>query len=173
MYNTFFRYFGLRENPFNVNPNPGYLYFITIERAPFSKTWPAPSKPAKASSFLRAKRAPAKPRLINRLKQWLEKQRIPTAFIFNPHLEVNELFDLMLADFGISADAHLKGSSLGRLNQWFVDSAIVPVTMRCSFWTRRKACPPMSLKQIRLLLNHELAMKSSCKSSFRPARTGR
>ena len=33
MYDTFFRYFGLRENPFNVNPDPGYLYFNDRTRA--------------------------------------------------------------------------------------------------------------------------------------------
>src|ERR1700722_18606902 len=153
MYNTFFRYFGLRENPFTVNPNPGYLYFNDRTRAILEDIASA-IQAGKGLIVLTGEAGTGKTTLINRLKQWLEKQRISTAFIFNPHLEVNELFDLMLADFGISADAHLKGSSLGRLNQWLRDrhragkGAVLILD-------EAQGLPLPVLEQVRLLLNHE------------------
>ena len=39
--------------------------------------------------------------LIHRLLERLAQQGTPRAFIFNSHLNVNELFELILAEFGI------------------------------------------------------------------------
>ena len=105
MYNTFFRFFGLRENPFNVNPDPGYLYLNQRTRQVLEEMAGA-IEARKGLIVLTGDAGTGKTTLINRLKQWLQKQHTPTAFIFNPHLEVNELFDLMLAEYGISADPH-------------------------------------------------------------------
>jgi hypothetical protein len=69
---------------------------------------------------------------------------------------VNELFDLMLADFGISVDTRLKGSSLGRLNQWLIEryrmgrNAVLILD-------EAQGLPAHVLEEIRMLLNHELA----------------
>lgn len=94
--------------------------------------------------------------LINVLRQWLQKQQTPTAFIFNSHLEVNELFDLMLADFGIFAGTHPNGSALGRLNQWLIQqygvgrNAVVILD-------EAQGLSQDVLKEICMLLNHEMA----------------
>jgi type II secretory pathway predicted ATPase ExeA len=59
--------------------------------------------------------------LINYLLDWLHQRKIPTAFIFNPHLNVNHLFDFILNDFGISTDFRLVCNMLLQLNQWLIE----------------------------------------------------
>ena len=154
MYNTFYRYFGLRENPFNVNPDPGYLYLNQKTSAVLEEMAEA-IQARKGLIVLTGDAGTGKTTLINRLKQWLEKQKTPTAFIFNPHLELNELFVLMLAGYGVSSDPHLKGSSLARLNQWLLEqhrashNAVLIVD-------EAQGLPLQVLEQIRMLLNHEI-----------------
>lgn len=154
MYNTFFRYFGLRENPFNVNPNPGYLY-LNQKTGRVLEEMAAAIQARKGLIVLTGDAGTGKTTVINRLKQWLHKQRTPTAFIFNPHLEVNELFQLMLAEYGISNDPHLRGSSLARLNQWLLErhqaghNAVLILD-------EAQGLPLHVLEQVRMLLNHEM-----------------
>ena len=154
MYNTFFRFFGLRENPFNVNPDPGYLYLNQRTRQVLEEMAGA-IEARKGLIVLTGDAGTGKTTLINRLKQWLQKQHTPTAFIFNPHLEVNELFDLVLAEYGISPDPHLQGSSLARLNQWLLErhragnNAVLILD-------EAQGLPVHVLEQVRMLLNHEM-----------------
>ena len=42
--------------------------------------------------------------LLNHLLGWLHQQRAPTAFIFNSHLEISQLFDFVLTGFGVRFD---------------------------------------------------------------------
>ncbi|HWF40164.1 MAG TPA: AAA family ATPase [Candidatus Acidoferrales bacterium] len=154
MYNTFFRFFGLRENPFNVNPDPGYLYLNQRTRHVLEEMSGA-IQARKGLVVLTGDAGTGKTTIINRLKEWLNKQHTPTAFIFNPHLEVNELFNLMLAEYGISEDPHLHGSSLARLNQWLLEchgagnNAVLIVD-------EAQGLPLHVLEQVRMLLNHEM-----------------
>jgi general secretion pathway protein A len=59
--------------------------------------------------------------LLNRLLDWLRGQNVATAFIFNSRLEVNHLFDFMMADFEIPCESRDKSQVLLRLNQWLLE----------------------------------------------------
>src|SRR6202042_2885047 len=59
--------------------------------------------------------------LLNRLLDWLRGQRVATAYIFNSRLEVNHLFDFMMADFEIPYESREKSQILMRLNQWLLE----------------------------------------------------
>ncbi|MGH9771613.1 MAG: ExeA family protein [Candidatus Acidiferrales bacterium] len=92
--------------------------------------------------------------LLNRLREWLQGQRTPTAFIFNPHLEVNELFDLMFANFRIPSDSRSKGSRLAHLDQWLVDCYRMG-TNAVLIIDEAQGLPLHVLEEIRTLLNEE------------------
>lgn len=114
------RFFGLRESPFNVNPDPRYLYLTRqIQEALAGLTYGIQNR--KGFILLTGEVGTGKTTLLNRLLDWLRGQRVATAFIFNSRLEVNHLFDFMMADFEIPYDSREKSHVLLRLNQWLLE----------------------------------------------------
>ena len=92
--------------------------------------------------------------LIHRLLEWLHHQQTPTAFVFNSHLEINHLFDFILADFGVPFDSGLKRGALMRLNLWLIDryrAGETPVLIV----DEAQGLPSHVLEEIRMLLNLE------------------
>jgi len=148
-------FFGLHENPFKVNPDPRFLYLTPrIQEALDQLTCGVKNR--KGLILLTGEVGTGKTTLINYLLDWLHKQKTPTAFIFNPHLNVNHLFDFILNDFGISTDFRLVCNMLLQLNQWLIECfragstpvLIVDEAQGLSFEL---------LEEIRLLLNLETA----------------
>lgn len=114
------RFFGLRESPFNVNPDPRYLYLTRqTQEALAGLTYGIQNR--KGFILLTGEVGTGKTTLLNRLLDWLRGQRVATAFIFNSRLEVNHLFDFMMADFEIPYDSREKSQVLLRLNQWLLE----------------------------------------------------
>ncbi|MGH9398243.1 MAG: ExeA family protein [Terriglobia bacterium] len=116
----FRKFFGLQENPFNVNPDPRYL-FVTphTEEALSCLTYGIQNR--KGFILLTGEVGTGKTTLINKLLEWLQRESISTAFIFNPRLSEEQFFDFMMADFGISCDTKSKSHVLMRLNQWLLE----------------------------------------------------
>jgi len=113
-------FFGLRENPFNVNPDPRYLYLTQhTEEALASLTYGIRNR--RGFILLTGEVGTGKTTLVNKLLDWLHRQHLPTAFIFNPRLSVQEFFEFMMADFGIPCDPRQKSQVLMRLNHWLLD----------------------------------------------------
>jgi general secretion pathway protein A len=114
------RFFGLRESPFNVNPDPRYLFLTQhIQEALAGLTYGIQNR--KGFILLTGEVGTGKTTLLNRLLDWLHGQRVATAFIFNSKLDVNQLFDYAMADFGIPCETREKSQVLLRLNQWLLE----------------------------------------------------
>jgi type II secretory pathway predicted ATPase ExeA len=62
--------------------------------------------------------------LLNQLMDWLRQNRAATAFIFNTRLSVEDLFNYMLTDFGLSCVSRTKSDMLIRLNNWLLDRCV-------------------------------------------------
>jgi len=94
--------------------------------------------------------------LLNRLLDWLNLEGVATAYIFNSQLDINQLFDFMMADFGIPCESRDKSHVLMRLNHWLLQRyrdrktsvLIVDEAQNLSFEV---------LEEIRLLTNFETA----------------
>ncbi len=114
------KFFGLRENPFNVNPDPRYLYVTPhTEEALSCLTYGIQNR--KGFVLLTGEVGTGKTTLINKLLEWLHREDISTAFIFNPRLSEDQFFEFMMADFGIPSNAPSKSQVLLRLNQWLLE----------------------------------------------------
>src|SRR5664279_1748555 len=112
MYKNFF---GLRENPFNNNPDPRFLYVTPqVQEAREELIYGVQNR--KGLILLTGEVGTGKTTLINYLLDWLHQQQMPSAFIFNSHLSVNHLFDFILTDFGIPLESRLKTNMLLLLN---------------------------------------------------------
>ena len=117
MYKSFF---GLKENPFNVNPDPRYL-FLTKEAEEALSGLMYGVQNRKGFITLIGEVGTGKTTLINRLLDWLHQRRARTAFLFNSRMNTNQMLDFILAEFGISCDSQNKSQQLMRLNQWLLD----------------------------------------------------
>jgi general secretion pathway protein A len=148
-------FFGLRENPFNVNPDPRFLYLTPqLQEALDQLTYGIQSR--KGFILLTGEVGTGKTTLINYLLDWLRQQKMSTAFIFNSHLTVNQLFDFILADFGIPSDFGLKSNMLLRLDKWLIErfrAGESPVLIV----DEAQGLSLELLEEIRLLLNLETA----------------
>src|SRR5215470_2088358 len=113
-------FFGLRANPFNVNPDPRYLYFTRHTKEALACLGYG-IKNKKGFILLTGEVGTGKTTLLNRILEWLKLQRIATAFMFNPRLSVTQFFDFMMTDFGITCESMEKSRVLVRLNQWLLD----------------------------------------------------
>jgi type II secretory pathway predicted ATPase ExeA len=152
MYKSFF---GLRENPFNINPDPRFLHRTPrIQEALDQLTFGIQNR--KGLLLLTGEVGTGKTTLINHLLDWLRQQKIPTAFIFNSHLKANHLFDFILNDFGISTDFRLVSNRLLELSQWLIKrfrAGSTPVLIV----DEAQGLSLELLEEIRLLLNLETA----------------
>ncbi len=114
------QFFGLRASPFSVSPDPRYLFLTPAAREALA-CLSYGIQTRKGFILLTGEVGTGKTTLLNKLLEWLRTQRISTAFVFNPRLNVSEFFDFMMADFGIPCDGSGKGHMLMRLNQWLLD----------------------------------------------------
>jgi len=147
-------FFGLRDNPFNVNPDPRYLFFTTQTQAALDElTYGIQAR--NGLLLLTGEVGTGKTTLINKLLECLHQRGTPTAFIFNSHLETNHLFDFILADFGLPFDHPRKESSLLRLNQWLIDRYRSGGETPVLIVDEAQGLPLHVLEEIRMLLNLE------------------
>jgi len=113
-------FYGLRANPFNVNPDPRYLFLTRhTEEALACLTYGIQSR--KGFVLLTGEVGTGKTTLINKLLEWLRLQQVATAFIFNSRMNVPQFLDYMMADFGIPCDSKAKSQILLRLYNWLLD----------------------------------------------------
>src|SRR6516165_1102208 len=117
MYKSFF---GLKENPFNVNPDPRYLLLTKqIEEALTGLMYGIQTR--KGFITLTGEVGTGKTTLVNRLLDWLHHRRARTAFLFNSRMNSSQLFDFILAEFEIECDSKSKSQQLMKLNHWLLD----------------------------------------------------
>jgi len=114
------KFFGLRENPFNVNPDPRFLFSTRHTEEAFAVlTYGIQSR--KGFITLTGEVGTGKTTLLNKLLDWLHDQSLATAFVFNSRLNVTQFLDFMMADFGVPCDAASKSQLLQRLYNWLLD----------------------------------------------------
>lgn len=114
------KFFGLKANPFNVNPDPRYLFLTRhTEEALACLTYGIQSR--KGFVLLTGEVGTGKTTLINKLLEWLRMQQVATAFIFNPRMNVPQFLDYMMADFSIPCNSKSKSHVLRQLYTWLLD----------------------------------------------------
>jgi len=117
MYKSFF---GLKENPFNVNPDPRYLFLTKqIEEALSGLMYGIQTR--KGFITLTGEVGTGKTTLVNRLLDWLHLRRAKTAFLFNSRMNTNQLFDFIMAEFDIACEDRSKSQQLMKLNHWLLE----------------------------------------------------
>jgi general secretion pathway protein A len=146
-------YFGLKENPFNVNPDPRYLYLTKqIEEALTGLMYGIQTR--KGFITLTGEVGTGKTTLVNRLLDWLRQRRTRTAFLFNSRMNTSHLFDFILAEFDIPCESRTKSQQLMKLNQWLLERYRAGETAVLIVDEAQNLTYPV-LEEIRLLTNLE------------------
>jgi general secretion pathway protein A len=150
MYKSFFR---LKENPFNVNPDPRYLILTKeIEEALTGLMFGIQTR--KGFITLTGEVGTGKTTLVNQLLDWLHQKRAKTAFLFNSRMNSTQLFDFILAEFDIACDSRSKSQQLLKLNHWLLDRYRLGETVVLIVDEAQNLTYPV-LEEIRLLTNLE------------------
>ena len=152
MYKSFF---GLKESPFRVNPDPRYLYLTNeIQEAMAGLTHGIQTR--KGFVTLIGEVGTGKTTLVNRLLDWLKEQQIHVAFIVNSRLNTTQLFEFILAEFDISCESRSKSQQLMRLNQFLLEKHGANETVVLIIDEAQNLTYPV-MEEIRLLTNLETA----------------
>jgi general secretion pathway protein A len=146
-------FYGLKESPFNANPDPRFLYLTSqVEEALTGLMYGIQTR--KGFITLTGEVGTGKTTLVNRLLDWLHHRRARTAFLFNSRMNTNQLFDFILAEFEISCDSKSKSQQLMSLNHWLLDRYRAGETAVLILDEAQNLTYPV-LEEVRLLTNLE------------------
>ena len=119
MYNSFF---GLRENAFNLSPNPSFLYRSPQhEEALANLVYGVQSR--RGFIALTGEVGTGKTTMLECLRDYLGSQEIAFAFIFNSRLTPEQFFEMLAYDFALSCSRFTKTEVLFALNSMLLDRA--------------------------------------------------
>ncbi len=146
-------FFGLIENPFNVTPDPRYLFLTKqVEEALSSLMYGIQTR--KGIITLIGEVGTGKTTLINRLLDWVHMHGTKTAFLFNSRMNSTQLFDFVLTEFEIHCESRSKSQQLMKLNQWLLDRFRAGETAVLIIDEAQNLTFPV-LEEIRMLTNLE------------------
>jgi general secretion pathway protein A len=150
MYKSFF---GLKDNPFNVNPDPRFLLRTKqIEEALTGLMYGIHTR--KGFITLSGEVGTGKTTLLNQVLHWLHQRGARAAFLFNSRMNTNQLFDFTLSEFDIPCESRSKSQQLMRLNQWLLERFRAGETVVLIIDEAQNLTYPV-LEEIRLLTNLE------------------
>jgi general secretion pathway protein A len=151
MYEHVFHFFGLRENPFGVSPDPRFYVSTPAYDTALAELIRGVDAP-QGFIVLTGEAGTGKTTLLNHFLNWLRERQRSSSYVFHPRLKPAELFDCILRDFGVSCESQNKEDLLVTLCHWLIrrhamgDSPVVVID-------EAQAISVRMLDQLRLLLN--------------------
>jgi len=151
MYEHVFQFFGLRENPFYVSPDPRSYFPRHSSDAALAELILGVQAPP-GFIVLTGEAGTGKTTLLNHFLDWLQEQQRSSSYVFHPRLRPLELFEFILRDFGVPCEKRNKRDLLEALRRWLIrrhamgDSPVVVVD-------EGQAISVRTLAQLLLLLN--------------------
>jgi len=153
MYEAFY---GLRENPFDVTPNPHYLFLGKGHREALARMKYGIQE-RKGFIMITGEVGTGKTILIRHLVGNLDGSKnaaVKTVLIFNPKLTANDFIHYILKDLGVTVRGNSKGDLLRDLNEFLLKAnergeKVVLIV------DEAQGLKPALLEEIRLLSNLE------------------
>ncbi len=115
-------YFGFTDNPFNISPDPEFLYRSPQhEEALANLIYGVQSR--KGFIVLTGEVGTGKTTMLECLRDYLDTVRTEFAFIFNSRLDPEQFFEMMAFDFDLDCDRKSKTDILFALNNLLLQQA--------------------------------------------------
>ena len=120
MYESFY---GLKENPFNVTPDPQYVYLGENHREALAQLLYGVQE-KKGFIVLTGEVGTGKTTLVHYLLDRLNhgSTQTKTAFLFNPTLTTDDFIEYILKDLGVQVQGGTKGDHLHLLHESLINS---------------------------------------------------
>jgi general secretion pathway protein A len=113
-------FFGLRIAPFGPSPDPRFLYMTPqIREALACLQYGIANR--KGFVVMTGEVGTGKTTILKTVLNTFAKNRVSSAFVFNPRLDVLDFLEFVLTDFGIEPKARTKSGMLIQLNHWLVE----------------------------------------------------
>jgi general secretion pathway protein A len=119
MYKNLFEYFGLRQNPFHVSPDPQF-YFSTPTHSAALGDLMTGVETRRGLFVLTGEAGTGKTIVLRHLLDWLEAKQLSSCYIFHSQLNPLELFESIFEDFGVQCHSRHKRDVIAALNHWLV-----------------------------------------------------
>jgi type II secretory pathway predicted ATPase ExeA len=147
-------FYGLRDNPFRLNPDPRYLCLNSaVQEAITAILYGIRSR--KGILLLIGEVGSGKTTLINLILDRLQKNKVMTGFIFNARENTNDFLELVLTDLGIEYPAGTsRAQMLTRLNQFLLERS-KKGQLTALIIDEAQNLSPEVLEEVRLLTNLE------------------
>src|SRR5258708_4680738 len=146
-------FFGVKDNPFNVSPDPRDL-FLTKEVEETLSSLMYGIQTRKGIITPTGEVGTGKTTLVNRVLDCLHQGPTRTAFLFNSRMNSSQLFDFILAEFDIPCESRSKSQQLMKLNHWLLERFTSGETAVVIIDEAQNLTFPV-LEEIRLLTNLE------------------
>ncbi len=153
MYEHVFHYFGLRENPFHISPDPRFFHPTRAHGSALASLQMGVDT-RQGFIVLAGEAGTGKTILLHHFLNWLRNRQQSSCYIFQCQLKAVELFEAVLQDFGVACDSQRKGDQVAALKHWLVrrqalgDSPVLVLD-------EAQAISIRTLDRLRMLLNLE------------------
>ena len=117
MYRSFF---GLRALPFGASPDPRFLYMTPQIRETLACLQYGIAT-RKGFVVMTGEVGTGKTTFLKTVLSTFSSDRVSSAFVFNPRLEVLDFLEFVLTDFGIPPERRAKSAMLLQLNRWLIE----------------------------------------------------
>jgi general secretion pathway protein A len=148
------QFYGLKENPFNVTPNPEYIYLGENHKEALAQLLYG-VREKKGFIVITGEVGTGKTTLVHYLLDKLDgNDHTTAAFLFNPKLTVHDFIQYILEDLGVRVQGQTKGEYLHNLHRYLLnayqkDKRVVLIV------DEAHGLAPELLEEIRLLSNLE------------------
>lgn len=151
---NYLNFFGLEEKPFELTPNPKYLYFSKEYREAFEHMLYG-IRSREGFLVITGEIGTGKSTLLRALLQSLRKEGTKSAYIINPSLSAVELLQGVLGDFGLEVHGEMtKKQLVDRLNEFLLGQLRTGANAVLLI-DEAQNLQPAVLEEIRLLTNLE------------------
>jgi general secretion pathway protein A len=120
MYEHVFQFFGLRENPFHVSPDPRFFFSTPAHGVAFADLQMGVDT-RQGLMVLTGEAGTGKTILLHHFLNWLQSRGQSSCYIFQSQLKPVELFESIVQDFGVPCSSRRKGDLLAALKRWLVE----------------------------------------------------
>jgi len=151
------KFFGLKEKPFEITPDPQFIYLSEKHEEALSHLKYA-IREGKGFSVITGEAGTGKTTLVNLLLGTLGAQ-IRTSYIFNPILDQPDFLNYICDDFGIKSEGmKSRGQSLTALHNFLLDCFAKDEKVFLII-DEAQSLKPDLLQEVRLLTNLETSKK--------------